>query len=90
MASKAIIINAGNVMVPAYLTLLQKGYQVSVERDNEKENWVAENHQCKFVADDPVALLGLVCVFEVRGKSWQASDEQISQFLEMYEQPHFQ
>lgn len=34
-------------------------------------------------------VLGLVSVFEIRGKSWQASDEQISQFLETYEQSNF-
>ena len=87
MRAKIKIADAANVMVPAYLTLLQKGFTVrwcNINDDPEQELWFAEDATREFVADGPVALLGLVCVHEARGNDWQASDEQIEDFLSKY------
>jgi hypothetical protein len=33
------------------------------------------------IASDPVTLLGLAALLEMRGDSWQASDEEIDRFV---------
>lgn len=87
MSLKVQIATAGNVIVPAYLTLKQKGFKVWWIRSNSKpdeETWYAEDASRKFMAEDPVALLGLILLHEVRGDNWQASDEEIDDFLAFY------
>ncbi|HVF85043.1 MAG TPA: hypothetical protein VM821_03595 [Abditibacteriaceae bacterium] len=87
MASKIKIADAGNVLVPAYLTLIQKGLSVrwlNLTDDPEQELWFAEDATREFVADGPLTLLGLVSLHEIRGDNWQASDEQIDDFLGKY------
>jgi hypothetical protein len=81
---KTTIAAAGNTLVPAYLALRAKGYVVRregpISADSE-ESWSAEDAHRRFIADDTVALLGLVALFETRGEGWQASDEEIDRFL---------
>ena len=73
---------AGNVVVPAYLALLAKGYVLRCERpSNESEFWVAEGPLGRFGADDLITLLGVVGVAETRGETWPASDSEIESFL---------
>lgn len=71
-------------MTLAYLALLQKGFavrRVNLNDDPEQELWFAEDETREFVADGPVALLGLVGLHETRGDNWQATDEEIYDFL---------
>jgi hypothetical protein len=44
-------------------------------------NWSGEDAGHRFVAEDLEALLGLVVMHDTRGRKWQASDEEIEQFL---------
>jgi hypothetical protein len=63
---------------------LQRGLAVSRESasaDAAEARWIAEDAAQRFVAEDPLALLGLVALYEARGPEWQASDEQIDRFL---------
>jgi hypothetical protein len=88
MDSKAVIANAANVIVPAYLALQQKGYSVSCGNSSTadgEEVWCAENFSHRFIAEDPVTLLGLVAIYETRGEEWKASDEEIEEFLSKYQ-----
>src|SRR4051812_29404259 len=79
---------AGNVVIPAYLVLLAKGYAVSCERSPDgSENWIAEGAMGSFGADDIITLLGVVGVAETRGANWQASDSEIDAFLEKFRTP---
>jgi hypothetical protein len=76
---------AANVVIPAYLALLAKGYRVRCERlPDETENWIAESALGRFGADDPITLLGVVTVAETRGENWRASDEEIERFLKEF------
>lgn len=86
MKPKLMISDAGNVDVPAYLTLLQRGYAVrcKMSDDGTEELWIAENSTTELRADDPVALLGLAALVESRGTDWKASDEQIDEFLKRF------
>ncbi len=82
------IANAGNTLIPAYLALQTKGYRVWWERSGsapDDETWFAEGPLGKFIADDTLQLLGLITMREVRGESWQASDDQIDEFMKRYE-----
>jgi SAM-dependent methyltransferase len=75
--------NAGNTTVPAILAMESKGYRVtwrpSISAGNEKQ-WFAEGSLGLFFAEDPVTVLGLIAIREIRGPNWRASDSQISDF----------
>lgn len=82
MTKKVEIAAAGNVLVPVYLALKAKGYRVTREVDSKKlEFWFADKKGLRFCADDPLALLGLIGLYETRGESWMASDHEIDKFL---------
>ena len=82
------ISNAGNTLVPAYLALQSKGYQVWWERGDsapDDEIWFAKGPLGDFSACDAVELLGLVTMPEMRGPAWQATDAQIDEFMAKYD-----
>ena len=90
MKSKLNISGAGNVVVPAYLALQKMGYIVRCENPvSDHEIWIAENDSTILSADDVVILLGLATLAQSRGEHWQASDEEIQDFLKKcgYERP---
>jgi len=83
----ATIVSAGNVLVPVYLALVQKGYRVmrsKTGRRDDPEEWCAVKGATRFVAEDPLSLLGLVAMREARGRAWQASDEEIDAFFDQF------
>ncbi|WP_157732601.1 hypothetical protein [Cellulomonas sp. PSBB021] len=67
---------ASDTAVPAILAL--KGLHLDVSQDSGR--WVARLGQARFVADDPVALLGLVKLAETR-RPWRATDSEIDDVL---------
>jgi hypothetical protein len=74
----ATIVSAGNVQVPAYLALVERGYRVTrvkTGRRDDAEEWRVTKGPARFVAEDPLSLLGLVAMREVRGRAWRAADE---------------
>jgi hypothetical protein len=71
------ISQAANTMAPAYLAILSKGFAVTTSGDM----MVAEKGQYRFVADEPLSLLGLIALVEVRGEGWQANDDEIAAFV---------
>lgn len=76
---------AGNVEVPAYLALRDKGYAVRVKREGlDAETWVAAKGGNRFSAARPIELLGVVAVFETCGESWKATDNEIDDFVKRY------
>lgn len=72
------IADAGNVVVPAVVALEAAGYRVNRLDGDLLE---AVSGEGRFVADGPVALLGLIKLVELRGWSWRVSDEQIDEVL---------
>ncbi|KMO29660.1 hypothetical protein VQ02_29335 [Methylobacterium variabile] len=73
--------DAGNVTVPAYLAISRKGYAVH----RSGRFMIAENGEHRFLAEGPLQLLGLIALVEVRGESWQASDDEIDAYLARFE-----
>jgi hypothetical protein len=86
MRRKVTIATAGNVLVPAYLALREKGYRVTrvVDRREKAETWRALKPGEEFIAEDPLSLLGLVALFETRGVGWRAADAEIDDFLKRF------
>jgi hypothetical protein len=80
MAQESIVA-AGNTKVPAYLTLIELGYSVDrIDKDGE-ERWTAKKGTLQLMADCPLELLGLSLLRSERGSRWQASDNEIAEFL---------
>ena len=87
MSDTIKLATAGNVVVPAFLTLQQRGY--SVRRDatsspGDEPLWHAEREGIHLVAEEPLSLLALAAIIESRGAEWRAADEQIESFLREY------
>lgn len=74
--------DAMNTYNPALNILVELGYEVFVmvytEEDGleQKGDWVAVKDGNEFFARDPLALLGLVVLWEKRGASWLRADEE--------------
>ena len=68
---------AGNTVVPALLVLSELGFDVTVRTTPERQWVVAIRGEEEFVADDPVTVLGLIKLVEVRTWNWRASDVDI-------------
>jgi hypothetical protein len=69
--------DAANLMAPAYLTILAKGYTVRAEQGL----MVAAKGADTFSAEGPVALLGVIVVGEFRGHDWRPTDEEVEDFV---------
>jgi hypothetical protein len=74
--------SAANVVTPAYLVLLAKGYEVSLS--GPLQQWIATKGEDTFVGDSTIELLGLISIAETRGNDWRASDDEIMAFLQLY------
>lgn len=74
------IVAAGNTIVPAVLALRRLHFDVS----QDAERWVARSGLARFVADDPVTLLGLVKLAETR-TPWRAADSEIDDVLREFD-----
>ena len=79
------IVDAGNTVVPAYLSLVSNGFIVSRQESStpngKVERWTATRFGVELVADDVLRLLGLTSLYETRGPSWRATDDEIDDFL---------
>lgn len=69
--------DAANLMTPAYLSILAKGYSVH----STQGLMVAAKGPNSFSAEGPVALLGVIVVGEMRGEDWRAADAEIEDFI---------
>lgn len=68
---------AGNTQNPALIILSEKGYRLWVEEHVDRSlSWNADKGGRLFSATDPVELLGLVCLWELRGDSWQTRENE--------------
>jgi hypothetical protein len=82
--AQEIIAVAGNTEVPAYLALVELGYSVDrVDKDGEG-HWIAKKGTLQLMADCSLELLGLSLLRSERGPRWQASDDEIDEFLKRF------
>ena len=80
MNTRTKIAAAGNTSAPALAVLRQLGYTVTREATGQRL-FRAENQQCSLIAEDPLLLLGLAKLFEVRGGNWKPNDAEIAELL---------
>jgi hypothetical protein len=71
------IVQAGNTAVPALLAVESLGFVVEVRGDSV----YARRGQEEYGAEDPVALLGLIRLVELRSWDWSASDPETDETL---------
>ena len=71
------IFAAGNTVVPAVLALEALGFKVEVTQVAEIPMCRATRGAESYAAEDPVTVLGLVRLVEIRGWDWGATDAEI-------------
>ena len=71
--------------MPALLALEKLGFVVSVEQSEDAELFRATRGDETYLAEDPVAVLGLVKLVEMRGWEWQPTDVEIDEVMRRYE-----
>lgn len=76
---------AGNTLVPAILALEALGFKVRMKSYEDFDLCEASRGDETYVADDPMTVLGLIKLIEVRTWEWEATDEQIGEMLLRYE-----
>ena len=74
---------AGNTVVPALLTLEALGFRVEVTEGDNSVCRAARGDE-SYVADDPVTVLGLVKLVELRSWDWAASDAEVNAALKRF------
>jgi len=79
MSERIQLAAAGNTLAPALAALRRKGYVVSREGDGYR----ADSSTWQLLADDPLQLLGLAAMLDERGASWQPTDEEVEDFLQL-------
>ncbi len=82
MTRRICISSAGNTLAPALGVIRALGYSVSREADGLRR-YKAENVLCELYAEDPLSLLGLVKLVEIRGEAWHPSDAEVEELLLM-------
>ncbi len=74
----------GNTVVPALLVLEHLGFNVTVRDSSAEQTVAAVRGGEEYKADDPVAVLGLIKLIEVRQWHWNATDQEIEATLQKY------
>jgi hypothetical protein len=69
----------GNTVVPAILLIRQLGYTFTY--DKQKGYCFASKDGNVFGAEDPLLVLGLIKLYEMKGENWMATDEEIDEVL---------
>lgn len=75
------MVSTENTKIPSYLTIIEKGYEVSLKIENSATFWTATNEQIKHVARDLDTLLGIITMSEIRGKNWEATRSDLINFF---------
>ena len=68
--------NAGNVIIPAIKVIRSLGF--SLRLDKQSGLFKAEKDGNSFRAEDPVAVLGLIKIHEIKGADWRVSDKELA------------
>jgi hypothetical protein len=70
---------AGDTVIPAILLIRQMGYTITYDKENG--HCLASKDGNSFGADDPLTVLGLIKLFEMKGENWKVSDNEIDEVL---------
>src|SRR5262249_54377240 len=78
------IFAAGNTVIPALLALEHLGFDVVVQGSSQGQSVVAVRGDEYYKGDDPVEVLGLVKLIEVRTWDWRPADSEIDATMRKY------
>jgi hypothetical protein len=78
------LVAAANTVVPALLVLEALGFRVEITADGDGATCRATRGNERYVADDPVAVLGPIKLVELRGWDWAASDSELHAATQRY------
>ncbi len=79
MSTHTTLAIAGNTLAPAFAEIKHLGYRLKFDRSLNM--LVATNEINKFIATDPISLLGLIKLSELRGMKPVSSDDEINDWL---------
>lgn len=79
------IASMANVEVPTILALKSMGFTIAsrVVNADQEMVWTASGKGNEYIAEDPLSLLGLAKLHEIRGDNWKVSDDEIDEYLPM-------
>ncbi|MEZ4886758.1 MAG: hypothetical protein R3E32_18665 [Chitinophagales bacterium] len=80
MKEKFRLAAASNILVPIYYLLTEKGYTIT----DDGKMWLAENEKVVLIAEDTLALAGMVYLYENKGEDWRVDDDKIDSFVEKF------
>ena len=66
--------DAMNTYNSALLAIKSKGFDITLmphDNDDELGSWCAKMNGHEFIASDPLRLLGLISIWEIRGNKWE-------------------
>ena len=78
------ITSAGNTVVPALLSLESLGFEVVVSANGDRAECRVTRGDESYVADDPVTVIGLVRLVELRGWNWAVSDSELDAAIQRF------
>jgi hypothetical protein len=88
MPKQISIHHAGNTVAPVFATLESLGLRVWHEPGaGDGKIYCAENDRFSVSAYDPIALLGLIRMLEVRGENWMPTATEAERYLKFEELP---
>jgi len=64
-----------DTVIPAMALIRQLGYHMTI--DHTKPSFRADKDGNVFEGEDPVVVLGLIKLFEMRGENWAATDQEL-------------
>jgi hypothetical protein len=73
------ITTTGNTVAPSLLALEALGFTVHVAQSSAGDRCRATRHRETYEAADPVEVLGLVRLVELRGWDWQTTDDELEE-----------
>jgi hypothetical protein len=80
MTSQETLVQAGNTLPLAFAEIKRLGFQIVYVKSINMLR--AFNHNKAFLADDPLSLLGLIKLSELRGMKPQSNDNEIAEWLD--------
>ena len=71
------LVASGNTYNPSLIVLRQKGYELWLEKGEDRSLWCAKKDGQSFLAYTGPELLGLVVLWEQLGKNWNKQNPDI-------------
>lgn len=76
--------DAANTLYPCVLALRAEGFAVTRTDSELGERWHTSRGDLVVSADDPLQLLGLARMRDLRGADWRVADEELEALLAEY------